>query len=151
MSNRQAVKQLQRVAHVRGIRLARAAEDARMAHENAEAELEYASDAKHNQDAKLNHAKTFFATNPACEQSRIWLSHNVSKSGECAEAVDDARYSVDQTAAQRAEAVRAVAKHDVRSEQLKAHHASLRRAEVRLAENRAELDANAGVAKERPW
>lgn len=151
MSTKQAVKQLQRVAHVRGIRLARAAKDARAAHENAEASLEYAHQAKRDQDIQLTDAKSFFAHNPACEQNRIWLEHNVSKAGQCAEAVDDARYTVDETAAERAEAVRAVAKHDVRSDQLNAHHTSLRRAEVRMAENRAELDVAASPGKASLW
>ena len=84
-----------------------------------------------------------FARDPACPQGKLWLDHSMTQMGVRAEAVVDAEANVEIAEADRVEAVRAVARHQARSERIADHHKTLIRADRLQAESLAELDAPA--------
>ena len=143
MADKHGIVRLTRVAHVRGLRLARAAEEAQCAHEAALAILATASDYLDRQQVLVADARAMFARDPASPQGKLWLDHNVSQLGVRAEAVIDAEANAEIAEAERAEAVRAVARHQARSDRIADHHKSLLRADRLQAEVIAELDAPA--------
>jgi hypothetical protein len=146
MTDKAGIIRLTRIAHVRGLRLTRAAEDARLAHEAAVRALDVAQQALARQEALVDEARGMFAADPACGQAKLWLEHSNAQMGMRAEAAIEAESDVELAAEARAAAVRAVARHQVRTDRIAAHHAGLLRAEARLAETRAELDAPAARA-----
>lgn len=146
MADKAGIVRLTRVAHVRGLRLARAAEDARLAHEAAAAVLDTAQQALARQEALVDEARGMFVSDPACGQAKLWLDHGKTLMSSRADAVIDAQSNVNAAAEARAVAVRVVARHQVRTDRIAAHHAGLLRAEARLAEIKAELDAPAARA-----
>jgi hypothetical protein len=146
MADKAGIIRLTRIAHVRGLRLTRAAEDARLAHEAAARALDVAQQALARQEALVDEARGMFAADPACGQGKLWLEHSNAQMGVRAEAAIEAESDVELAAEVRAAAVRAVARHQVRTDRIAAHHAGLLRAEARLAETRAELDAPAARA-----
>jgi hypothetical protein len=141
MADKAGIIRLTRVAHVRGLRLARAAEDARLTHEAAMAVLDQAQEALARQEALVDEARGMFAADPACGQAKLWLEYSNALFGTRADTVIEAESETERAAEARAAAVRAVARHQVRTDRIAAHHAGLLRAEHRLAETRAELDA----------
>ena len=143
MADKHGIVRLTRVAHVRGLRLARAAEEAQLAHEAALAILAAASDYLDRQQVLVADARTMFARDPACAQAKIWLEHSMTQMGVRAEAIVEAEANVEIAEAERAEAVRAVARHQARSDRIADHHKSLLRADRLQAEVIAELDAPA--------
>jgi hypothetical protein len=145
MADKHGIIRLTRVAHVRGLRLARAAEDAQRAHIAAIATHATAVDFLDRQQMLVCDARTMFARDPACPQSKLWLDHSVTQMGVRAEAVLEAEANVEIAEADRAEAVRAVARHQARSDRIAAHHKSLLRADRLQAETMAELEAPAAA------
>ena len=146
MADKAGIVRLKRVAHVRGLRLTRAAEDARVAHERAASALDTAQQAFARQEALTDEARRMFAADPVCAQAKLWLEHSNALMGMRADAVIEAQSEVGLAAETRAAAVRAVARHQVRTDRIAAHHAGLLRAETRLAETKAELEAPAARA-----
>jgi predicted O-linked N-acetylglucosamine transferase (SPINDLY family) len=145
MADKQGIIRLTRVAHVRGLRLSRAATDARVAHETAVSAQQKAQDRLDRQEQHVVEARAMFARNPACPQARLWLTHSTELMGRHAEAMMDAEAETETTEATRAEAVRAVARHQARSERIAEHHKSLLRAHRLSAETLAEIDAPPGI------
>ncbi len=145
MADKHGIIRLTRVAQVRGLRLARAAEKAQCAHESAIATHATAFDYLDRQQALVCDARTMFARDPACPQGKLWLDHSIAQMGVRAEAVIDAEANVEIAEADRAEAVRAVARHQARSDRISEHHKSLLRADRLQAEAIAELDAPAAA------
>lgn len=141
MADKQGIIRLTRVAHVRGLRLNRAAEDARLAHNAALAAQNIAQEKLDRQEALVVDARSMFARDPSCPQARLWLTHTTDLMGIRAESMIEAEAAVEIAEADRAEAVRAVARHQARSQRIADHHKSLLRADRVLAETRAELDA----------
>ena len=78
MADKHGIVRLTRVAHVRGLRLARAAEEAQLAHEAALAILATASDYLDRQQVLVAEARTMFARDPACAQAKLWLEDRKS-------------------------------------------------------------------------
>jgi hypothetical protein len=146
MADKAGIIRLTRVAHVRGLRLTRAAEDARLAHEAAASALDGAQQALARQEALVDEARGMFAADPVCGQAKLWLEHSNAQMGSRVEAVIEAESEVEPAMEARAAAVRAVARHQVRTDRIAAHHAGLLRAEARMAETRAELEAPAARA-----
>jgi hypothetical protein len=146
MADKAGIIRLTRVAHVRGLRLARTAEEARLAHEAAASALDLAQQALARQEALVDEARGMFAADPVCGQAKLWLEHSNAQMGSRAEAVIEAESEVELAMEARAAAVRAVARHQVRTDRIAAHHAGLLRAEARMAETRAELEAPAARA-----
>jgi hypothetical protein len=140
MADKHGIIRLTRVAHVRGLRLNRAAEDARIAHEAAVAAQQAAQDDLDRQEQLVVDARGMFGRDPACPQAKLWLTHTTELMGLRAEAVIDAEAELEIAEADRAEAVRAVARHQARSDRIADHHRSLLRTDRLLAETRAELD-----------
>lgn len=145
MTDRHGAIRLTRIAHVRGLRLARAAEDARLAVETATGALEDARTDHATAAKTLAEARIDFARTPACNQTQIWLDHKTADLCLAQTALSDCEANLNIAQSAHAEAVRAVARHQLRSDTIAAHHASLARADRRLAEERAELDAPAAV------
>ena len=143
MADKHGIVRLTRVAHVRGLRLARAADEAKCTHEAALAILAAASDYRDRQQVLVADARTMFARDPACPQAKLWLEHNMTQMGVRAEAVIEAEANVEIAGAERADAVRAVARHQARRDRIADHHKSLLRADRLQAEVIAELDAPA--------
>jgi hypothetical protein len=143
MADKTGIIRLTRVAHVRGLRLTRAAEDARLAHEAAASVLDTAQQALARQEALVDEARGMFAADPACGQAKLWLEYSNAQLGSRADPVIEAEEEVEVAVEARAAAVRAVARHQVRTDRIAAHHAGLLRAEARMAEMRAELEAPA--------
>lgn len=143
MADKEGIIRLTRVAHVRGLRLTRAAEEARLAHEVLAAALDTAQQALARQEALADEARGMFAADPACGQAKLWLEHSHTQMSVRAEGVIEAKSEVEIAAEARAAAVCAVARHQVRTDRIAAHHTGLLRAEARMAEMRAELDAPA--------
>ena len=143
MADKHGIFRLTRVALVRGLRLARAAEEAQLAHEAALAILATASDYLDRQQVLVAEARTMFARDPACAQAKLWLEHSMTQMGVRAEAIVEAEANVEIAEAERADAVRAVARHQARSDRIADHHKSLLRADRLQAEVIAELDAPA--------
>lgn len=141
MADKAGIIRLTRIAHVRGVRLTRAAEDARLAHEAASRALDMAQQALTRQEALVDEARAMFSADPGCGQAKLWLEHSNVQMGARAEAVIEAESEVEMAGQVRAAAVRAVARHQVRTDRIATHHAGLLRAEQRLAETKAELDA----------
>ncbi len=141
MADKHGIVRLTRVAYVRGLRLNRAAEDARLAHEAAVATQDAAQERLDRQEALVVGARSMFARDPSCPQARLWLTHMTDLMGTRAEAMMEAEAGVEMTEADRAEAVRAVARHQARSDRIADHHNALLRTDRLLAETRAELDA----------
>lgn len=143
MADKHGIIRLTRVAHVRGLRLARAAEEAQRAHEAAVATHAIAMEYLDRQQDLVCEARAMFARDPACPQGKLWLDHSMTQMGVRAEAVVDAEANVEIAEADRVEAVRAVARHQARSERIGDHHKTLLRADRLQAESLAELDAPA--------
>ena len=143
MADKHGIIRLTRVAHVRGLRLARAAEEAQRAHEAAVATHAIAMEYLDRQQDLVCEARAMFARDPACPQGKLWLDHSMTQMGVRAEAVVDAEANVEIAEADRAEAVRAVARHQARSERIADHHKTLLRTDRLQAESLAELDAPA--------
>ncbi len=143
MADKHGIIRLKRVAHVRGLRLNRAAEDARIAHEAAMVAQEAAQAHLDRQEQLVVDARGMFAQDPACPQAKLWLTHTSELMVVRAEAVIDADAELEIAEADRAAAVRAVARHQARSDRIADHHKSLLRADRLLAETRSELDAPA--------
>jgi hypothetical protein len=141
MTDKHGIVRLTRIAHVRGLRLNRAAEDARIAHEASVAAQEIAQQNLDRQQALVVDARGMFARDPGCPQAKLWLTHTTDLMGTRAEAMIEADADVEIAEADRAEAVRAVARHMARSDRIAQHHESLLRTDRLLAETRAELDA----------
>jgi hypothetical protein len=140
MGDKHGIIRLTRVAHVRGLRLNRAAEEARLVHAAATATRGAAQAHLDRQEQLVVDARGMFARDPACPQAKLWLTHTTELMGLRAEAVIDAEAELEIAEADRAEAVRAVARHQARSDRIADHHRSLVRADRLLAETRAELD-----------
>lgn len=132
---------LARVAEIRGRRLARAAADARTAVEEAAAAAERARAERAASAVVRAEARAAFTRTPACSQARLWLDRTIAREiGAVADLADRAaRMDLAQDA--HGMAVRAVARHEIRSETIAGHHQALRRADQRRAEDRAEADA----------
>lgn len=141
MADKAGIIRLTRVAQVRGLRLTRAAEHARLTHEAAMIALDQAQQALARQEALAHEARAMFVADPSCGQAKLWREHSRALVGARAEAVIEAKSDAERTAEARAAAVRAVARHQVRTDRIAAHHAGLLRAEQRLSETRAERDA----------
>jgi hypothetical protein len=140
MGDKHGIIRLTRVAHVRGLRLNRAAEEARLVRAAATATRGAAQAHLDRQEQLVVDARGMFARDPACPQAKLWLTHTTELMGLRAEAVIDAEAELEIAEADRAEAVRAVARHQARSDRIADHHRSLVRADRLLAETRAELD-----------
>ncbi|MGK6354118.1 hypothetical protein ACMGDH_02700 [Sphingomonas sp. DT-207] len=132
---------LARVAEIRGRRLTRAAVDARTTAEQAAAAAERAAAERAAAAAVRSEARAAFTASPACIQARVWLDRTIEReAGAIAELADrHARADLAQDA--HGVAVRALARHEVRSETIAGHRQTLRRADQRRAEDRAEADA----------
>jgi hypothetical protein len=140
MADKHGIIRLTRVAHVRGLRLARAAEEAKQAHDEAVKTHVIAVDFLEWQQGNVNDARTMFARDPACPQGKLWLDHNLVQLGIRAEAVVNAEANAEIAEAERTEAVRAVARHQARCDRIAEHHKGLLRADRLQAEVLAELD-----------
>jgi hypothetical protein len=140
-SDTHGLLRLTRVTHVRGLRLARAAEAARQSHLASLQALDMAQQALSRQDVLVKEARAMFARDPACVQAKLWTDYCADHMRLRADEIVDAEGDVETAACLRAEAVHVVARHQVRSDTIAAHHAGLRRADRLQAENRAELDA----------
>ena len=147
MTDKAGIVRLTRVAHVRGLRLARAAEAARLEHEAAERQRDDAHQALARHEALTIEARAMFVHDPACPQARMWLDHSVAQMAARADALIEAESNVDHAARARAEAVHVVARHQVRSDRIAAHHDGLRRIDRLQAEMRAELDVPVQAAR----
>ncbi len=140
MADKHGIARLTRISHVRGLRLARAAEEAQQAHDTAVKTHRTALDFLDWQQVNVNDARAVFARDPACPQGKLWLDHSVAQLGVRADTVINAEANVEITEAERTEAVRAVARHQARSDRIAEHHKSLLRADRLQAEALAELD-----------
>ena len=109
MADKTGIIRLTRVAHVRGLRLTRASEDARLAHEAAASVLDTAQQALARQEALVDEARGMFVADPACGQAKLWLEHSNAQMGSRADAVIEAEEEVEVAVEARAVAVRAVA------------------------------------------
>ncbi len=143
MADKHGIIRLTRVAHVRRLRLARAAEEAQRAHDAALATHATAMEYLDRQQVLVSDARDMFARDPACPQGKLWLDHSITQRGVRAEAVINAEANVEIAEADRVDAVRAVARHQARSDRISEHHKGLLRADRLQAEALAELDAPA--------
>jgi hypothetical protein len=147
MADKHGIIRLTRVAHVRGLRLNRAAETARLAHEAAINAQDVAQAKLDRQEQLVVDARGMFARDPACPQAKLWLKHTTELMSVRAEAVMEAESDAEIAEANRAEAVRAVARHQVRSERIADHHRARLCADRLQAETLAEIDAPAGARR----
>lgn len=145
MADKHGIVRLTRVAEVRGLRLNRAAEAAQLAHAAALAAQDVAQENLDRQEQLVVDARGMFARDPSCPQAKLWLTHTTELMGIRAEAVIEAESEAEIAEAARAEAIRAVARHQARSERIADHHRSLLRKDRLHAETLAELDAPAGM------
>jgi hypothetical protein len=143
MTDKRGIIRLTRVAQVRALRLARAAEDAKLAHEACVRVKNAAEAAVIRQEQLLVDARDMFARDPACPQAKLWLAHSVAQMGIRADAVIEAESNAETAEAVRAEAVRSVARHKARIDRIDEHYKKLLRADGLRAETRAELDVPA--------
>lgn len=150
MPDKHGIIRLTRVAHVRRLRLSRAAEDARIAHEIAMEAQNRAQASLDRQERHVVEARTMFANDPACPQAKLWLAHSAELMGIRAEAVIEAESESEIAEAERAEAILALARHEARSERIAEHHKTLLRADRLHAETLAEIDAPTGTRKVAP-
>ncbi|UIJ46507.1 hypothetical protein LZK98_06040 [Sphingomonas cannabina] len=132
---------LVRVAQVRELRLTRAATEARAAAEEAALKLNDAQAAHLAARETLAEARRAFAATPACGQTRLWLDRCIERLVGAAAALADARARCTVADQTHAEAVRAVGRHQIRSDAIATHRRALVRADRRRAEDRAEADA----------
>jgi hypothetical protein len=132
---------LARVAEIRGRRLTRAATDARSAAEQAAAATQRARADRAAAAAARNEARAAFAASPACIQARVWLDRTVEREAGAIAELADRRARADLAQDAHGAAVRALARHEIRSETIAGHRETLRRADQRRAEDRAEADA----------
>lgn len=132
---------LVRVAQVRELRLTRAAAEARSAAEEAALKLRDAVAAHAAAEEILAEARRTFAATPACSQTRLWLDRCIERLAGAAAALADARARCAVADQAHAEAVRAVGRHQIRSDAIASHRRALVRADRRRAEDRAEADA----------
>ncbi|PVX28372.1 hypothetical protein [Sphingomonas pokkalii] len=134
---------LARIAQVREQRLARALAEAREAADRARAGAVAAEAAMAAAARERSAARLLFQASPACPQTRLWMEQRVTEEiGAVARASDQrARHALAVDA--QGAAGRALDQHRVRSESVATHHQSLRRAERRRAEERAEPEAGA--------
>lgn len=140
-SDKHGIVRLTRVAHVRGLRLARAIEDARRAHDAAIEAHQAATDQLHFQHAILGEARAMFAGNPACGQSKLWLDCNARRTDRCNDAVVEATVAIERAVIVRTEAAQAATRHQTRSDRIADHHRALLRTDRLQAEIVAERDA----------
>jgi hypothetical protein len=135
-----ADSQLVRIGQVRGQRLTRAAADAREASEEAAAAAERALVAQRLAEQDLADARAAFVADPACRQARLWLDRTIERSLAAAAEVSNRRARLDLAREAQTEAVRAVARHEIRSDAFTAHRKQIAAADRRRAEDRAEAD-----------
>ncbi|MGK6318105.1 hypothetical protein [Sphingomonas sp. DT-204] len=131
---------LVRVAQVRELRLTRAATEARAAADEAALKLAEARTAHVAAEHALADARLAFAATPACRQTRLWLDRCIEHLAGAGAALGDARTRCAVAEQNHAEAIRAVARHQIRSDAIASHRRTLVRADRRRAEDRAEAD-----------
>lgn len=134
---------LARIAQMREQRLTRALIEAREAAEQAQAAASAAEAARTAAARARDDARMLFQASPACPQTRLWLDQRVAEEiGTAARASDQlARHALAVDA--REAAGRALDQHRVRSESVAAHHQTLRRVELRRAEDRVDSETAA--------
>jgi hypothetical protein len=141
---------LMRIAHVRGVRLARTAETARRVHDAAVDANEAARQAFDRQQQHATNARALFATDPACPQAKLWLTHTAALRDSRAQAASEAADEADAAASRRAAAVSDVLRHDARARAITERRRQSAKAERMIAETAAERDAPPPVRRPRP-
>ena len=138
---------LARIAEVRGQRLTRAATEAHEASEAALVAAERARQAREAAAATRQEARAAFVSTPACAQARLWLDRTIAgETGAVAE-LSDRSARLDLARDAHLHAVGALARHQVRSDVIAAHHRDGVRADQRRAEDR--LEAETPIARVR--
>lgn len=134
---------LARIAAMREQRLTRALIEAREAANCAEAAASAAEAARTAAARERGDARLLFQASPACPQTRLWLEQRVAEEIGAVARASDQRVRHERAVDVQGAAGRALDQHRVRSDSVAAHHQSLRRAELRRAEDRAEPEAAA--------
>nr|WP_315381843.1 hypothetical protein [uncultured Sphingomonas sp.] len=134
---------LARIAQMREQRLTRALIEAREAAEQAHAAASAAEAARTAAERARGDARLLFQASPACPQTRLWLDQRIAEEFGAAARASDQRARHEIAVDAQGAAGRALDQHRVRSESVAAHHQTLRRAEQRRAEDRADGEAAA--------
>lgn len=133
-------EKLVRIAHVRGLRLARAAADARATAEQADDVAERARAHHAAAAAERLEARRAFEKTPGCSQARLWLDRTIALEASAAAQLADRLARCDLARDAHVEAVRAVGRHQLRSDTIADHRRLAIRARQRVAEDRLEAD-----------
>ncbi len=131
---------LTRIAGVRGLRLERAAAQARIDADGAAAMLRAAEEQARLAGTVHADALASFAATPGCKQAQFWRQHASDARIVAQTALADARAEAEFARLRLSKAVQAVARHVVRTDTIAAHHHVLARAERLQAEIKAEID-----------
>lgn len=131
---------LAQVARVRGLRLSRAAAEAHAAAEEAAAALDRARADHAAATAARAEARQAFTRTPACSQARLWLDHSIAIEAGAAAHVAERHMRLDLARDAHGEAVRAVGRHQLRSDTIADHRRATVRVEQRRVEDRLEAD-----------
>lgn len=139
---------LARIAEIRQRRLAREAAEASRLREAAEAAASAARAAAAVSAAERDEALRLLAGSPACIQARLWRDQSVAREAAAMARLADEVARLDLACDTHGAAVRAVARHETRTEAIAAHHRAAMRVEARRREDMAEADAPAsGMAR----
>ncbi len=150
MAHSRDILPIQRVNHVRDVRLNRALDQARQLQSEAEANEQIAKQRLNRQTEIAQEARSALAASPACAQTRLWQAVAQERRLEAGIATAEAEWAHQDATAQSAVRAQAVRLHRIRAERIDDHRLTLRRQESRLAEIMNEdegLPRNPGAAR----